>query len=191
MTPLLVLRHGPTDWNADRRIQGRADPPLSAAGARTVAGWRLPEDAHTLDWATSPLRRAVETARLLGIAARPDPRLIEMDWGAWEGAILDRLRAQGHLTPELERAGLRFRPPDGESPAEVQDRIRPWLAEIGGRGRPTGAVTHKGVIRALYAIAVGWDMTDDPPAKLRDGCAHRFLLADDGSPVVDRLNIAL
>jgi len=63
MTPLVLIRHGATDWNADGRIQGRSDPPLSAAGRRAVAAWRLPEEmtgpgAEDWTWLTSPLERA-------------------------------------------------------------------------------------------------------------------------------------
>ena len=44
MTPLVLIRHGATEWNADGRIQGHSDPPLSAAGRRAVAAWRLPDE---------------------------------------------------------------------------------------------------------------------------------------------------
>jgi probable phosphoglycerate mutase len=49
-----------------------------------------------------------------------------------------------------EAAGLDFRPPGGESPRDVQERLKPYLASLAG---PTIAVTHKGVLRALYALA--------------------------------------
>jgi broad specificity phosphatase PhoE len=58
MIPFIILRHGPTDWNEDRRLQGRADRPLSAAGRRAVARWSLPGALHTWRWHTSPLARA-------------------------------------------------------------------------------------------------------------------------------------
>ena len=57
--------------------------------------------------------------------------------------------------------------------------------------RPTLAVAHHGVIRALYALASGWDMADKPPVKIREACAHRFEIAADGRPAVARMNIAL
>ena len=41
MTPLIILRHGPTAWNAEKRIQGRSDIPLSENGRKVVGGWRL------------------------------------------------------------------------------------------------------------------------------------------------------
>ena len=56
---------------------------------------------------------------------------------------------------------------------------------------PCVAVTHKGVIRALYAWASGWDMTGRPPDKLRDARAHGFSLDSDGRPHIARLNLEL
>ena len=91
----------------------------------------------------------------------------------------------------MERAGLDFRPPGGESARDVQDRLRPFLAERARTGRDTVAVCHKGVIRALYALATGWQMQGPPPTKLRDPTWHAFRLAADGTPSVDRLNVPL
>jgi probable phosphoglycerate mutase len=87
-----------------------------------------------------------------------------------------------------EAAGLDFRPPGGESPRDVQKRLRPLLASL---SRPTIAVTHKGVLRALYALATGWAMTGKAPHKLSDGFAHCFGVDEDGAPVVRELNIPL
>ncbi len=193
-TPLVLIRHGPTPWNLDRRIQGRADPSLAPEGREAVAAWRLPpEISDDWIWLTSPLARARETAALLNEApASVEPALIEMDCGAWEGRRLADLRAEGGAAmAAAEARGLDFQPPGGESPRQVQDRLRPLLARLAATGRPTVAVTHKGVIRALYALASGWDMTGQAPEKLRDGCAQRFLLGPGGAPETDQLNLPL
>ena len=89
---------------------------------------------------------------------------------------------------EAEARGLDFRPPGGESPREVQRRLLPLLESLAAAGRPTIAVSHKGVIRALYALASGWDMSDQPQETLREPCAHRFLLDPRGVPALDKLN---
>ncbi len=208
MTPLVLIRHGPTAWNLDGRIQGRADPPLAPEGRAAVATWRLPPnvlgaEAGTWLWLTSPLTRARQTAALLHAAtalAEPaliepaliEPALIEMDWGAWEGRRLAEMRAEGGAAMvAAEARGLDFQPPGGESPRQVQDRLRPFLERLAMAGRPAVAVTHKGVIRALYAQARGWDMTGRAPEKLRDGCAQGFLLGPDGRPEIDQLNLPL
>ena len=191
--PLVVLRHGPTDWNEAKRMQGRSDRPLSPAGRRAVEGWRLDAALHGYRWLTSPLERARQTAALLGHSdAAVEAALIETDWGDWEGFTLAELRARhGAEMAAREAQGLDFRPPGGESPREVQDRLRPLLGRLAALREPVVAVCHKGVIRALFALASGWDMTEDPPVKLRGDAAHGFLLARDGRLQVDRLNQAL
>lgn len=193
MTRLAMIRHAPTAWNEAGRIQGHGDEPLSAGGRSAAAGWRLPPELGAVTWLSSPLGRARETARLM--AARDcvtEPRLIEMDWGAWHGRRLAELRAElGAAMTENEARGLDFRPAGGESPRDVQARLTPWLAELARAGRPVAAVSHKGVIRALYALATGWEMTGEPPARLAWDRAHLFSLAADGTPTVARLNLPL
>jgi probable phosphoglycerate mutase len=133
----------------------------------------------------------VETAALLGVpdAAR-EPRIIEMDWGEWEGRTLAELREQlGEAMAENEARGLDFRPPGGESPRAVIERIKPWLRETAAEGVPTLAVTHRGVIRAILAEATGWDMRGPPPAKLDWRAVHFFRLDAQGRPSLERLNV--
>jgi len=193
VTLLALLRHGPTEWSAARRLQGRRDIPLSPSGRDEVAHWRLPAEIAAWRCLTSPLRRATETAELLGLAqARRDKRLIEMDWGTWEGLTLAELdRIPDAKLAERAAAGLDFQPPGGESPREVQARLVPLLAEIAQAGWPTGGITHKGVIRALFALASGWNMLGKPPARLDWQSAHLFRLDADGSPAIERLNLSL
>ncbi|MGQ0676045.1 MAG: histidine phosphatase family protein [Rhodospirillales bacterium] len=193
MTALLLLRHGPTHWNAAKRVQGRGDLPLSEAGRREVMGWRVPAEFAGFAWITSPLSRAVETARLLGAGdAARDDRLVEMDWGEWEGRHLDDLRRElGDLMRAWEARGLDFCAPGGETPRQVQRRLLPFLAERAAARENAVAVAHKGIIRAVYALATGWDMTGPPRHKLREPSAHLFDLARDGAPSLARLNIAL
>ena len=193
MTRLALIRHGSTAWNESGRVQGQSDVPLSPAGRETVERWRPPPEVRAFEWVTSPLVRAAETATLLGAAAaRAEPRLMEMHWGAWEGETLAALRARyGEQMVENEARGLDFRAPRGESPRALQARLRPWLAEVAAAGRPTVAVTHKGVIRAVMALATGWDMTGKPPARLDWAACHLFTLAADGAPSVACLNLPL
>ena len=167
MTPLLLIRHGATPWNAAGRMQGRAEIGLSAAGRAEVTRWRLPPGWDEARWLVSPLRRARETAALLGAAAAlVEPRLIEMDWGAWEGRSAAELRAAGDLAAE-EGCGLDLRPPGGESPRDVMARLAALAAALAGDPTPVVAVCHKGVIRAALALATGWQMRTRPPLRLR------------------------
>ncbi len=149
MTPLLLIRHGRTLWNQAGRTQGQKDSPLTPEARAEVAAWRLPSGYESAAWIVSPLGRARETARLLGHGdAAVEPRLAEMSWGDWEGQDLGALRRElGAAMTDLEARGLDFRPPGGESPRELQQRLAPFLAERAGAG-PTVAVAHKGVVRA-------------------------------------------
>ncbi len=193
MTRIALIRHGPTRWNAERRVQGRHDLPLSEDGRRTLAGYAVPEDLAAWRWVCSPLRRARETARLLhGTEPDLDDRLVEASWGAWEG--LDRSeveRREAERTAAGEAPGLGFAPPGGESPRDLWARLRPFLIEVADGGRDTVAVTHNGVLRIVHAMATGWDMTDKPAVRLRDGCAHVYRLDADGTPSVVRINLPL
>jgi probable phosphoglycerate mutase len=182
MARLWLIRHGRTAWNEDGRIQGRADPALCETGRAEVQAWHLPQDGLCARWHASPLRRAQETAALLTSApVRLDDRLIEMDWGRFEGRRLAELRAEA---PEAmaanEGEGLDFRPPGGESPRDVMQRLRRFAADIAHDRGPNVAVTHKGVMRAALALAMGWDMRAGPPLRLGRDTALQLACHTDG-----------
>ena len=171
-----LLRHGRTEWNDVRRMQGRADIPLSDAGRAQVAAWRLPAAVVGARVVASPLARAVETARLLyGTEPQVDSELIEMDWGAWEGRTFEELRAElGPVYAVAEALGVDYRPPGGESPRDVQERIQRWFGRVATGHGPVVAVTHQGVLRALVAKLTGWDMVSKSPVKLLPDRVHLF-----------------
>ncbi len=192
MTLLALLRHGPTAWNVARRLQGRADIPLGDAARDALKRRRVPDEFAPWRVLSSPLARCRETAALLGLAPQSDQRLIEMDWGSYQGHTVVDLRTRlGVDFTRDEARGLDFRPPGGESPRAVQSRVAPLLAEIAADGRPTLAVTHRGVIRAIYARAVSWSMTGEAPHRLDLYALQLFRLGADGTPVLERLNVAL
>ena len=193
MIRLAMIRHGPTQWNTEGRIQGRSDIPLSQVGREQISRRRLPAEFQHFEPVCSPLRRAMDTAYLLGMpTAKPEPALIEMHWGDWEGALGRHLRQ--NLGPELSRneaRGLDFKPPGGETPRQVQQRLHPWFSTVARRGRPVLAVTHKGVIRATLALATGWDMVSKPPIALDWGSIHVFILDQNAMPYPERFNIPM
>lgn len=157
--------------------------PLSGEGRDRVLSWKIPEELLAHDWLTSPLSRAWETATIL-YGKRPpvDERLKEMSWGRWEGYTVEELRAElGEAMRENELRALDFQPPGGESPRQVLTRLRPLLREIGERDRPHVAVTHRGVMRAIYSEAAGWDMLGKPPHRLEEGCIQVFEVEAGGS----------
>lgn len=193
MTLLALIRHGVTSWNEQHRAQGHADIPLNEMGRAEVSRWQVPKVLERARVVTSPLSRATETASLLfGGTPEVEPRLIEMSWSEWEGRTLAELRAEfGAAFTDNEARGLDFRPAGGESPREVQRRLAPWLAEVSRAGEPVAAITHRGVIRAMTSLALGWDMTGQPPCKFERSAAHLFTLDADGHPSVKEFNVPL
>ena len=191
---LVMIRHAPTPWNAEKKLQGRTDISLGDAGKAVAAQWRIDPVWSRYRILSSPLARARETAAILFPQAEIDieSRLIEMDFGAWEGKSLQELRgAPGSDAAERETLGLDFRAPEGESPRDVQRRLLPLFLELASAGRNTVAVTHKAVLRATYALATGWQMREKPPQKLKNACAHIFALDESGNPRIEKLNIPL
>lgn len=193
MTLLAMLRHGETQWSAQGRIQGRTDVPLNAAGCAALACRTVPEEFLGLRCVTSPLKRCTETARVLNLKdAVLEPRIAEMSWGQWEGHRLSDLRAKlGDAMRANEDRGFDFTPPHGESPRQVLLRVSHWLSEIAAQGTPTLAVSHRGVIRVIFAAANGWDMRGRPPAKLDWSALQVFRLDASGQPSAVRLNVPL
>ncbi len=189
MIPLLLIRHGQTTWNIEKRLQGQSDSPLSLPGRNEVRKWRIADEFKDFAWVSSPLKRAVETAQILGYDAAVIDNLKEMSWGRWEGKNWQKL--QSHLGKETLKCygadSLDFKPPDGESPRELQTRLFPWLAAL---QVPTIAICHKGIIQAIYSMASGWDMQDKPPVKIRTGYAYLFEI-DNGHPSIVNMSIPL
>lgn len=190
---VIMIRHGETAWNRARRIQGRQDTALTKAARTELARISLPRRLGEPVWFTSPLKRAIESALLLG-ASNPvvEPRLVEMDFGAWEGKRLADLRREcPDAMVAAEGRGLDMRPPQGETPREVQARVRSWLAERGRAGDAVAAVTHKGVIRATLSLALDWDMRRRSPVRLDWKAAHVFRVDETGKPAPLCLNLPL
>lgn len=183
MIRLALLRHGHTAWNRAGRIQGRSDIPLDDAARADLATLRLPEGWQSATLVSSPLARAVETAQLVGgqdpIAV---PALTEMHWGDWEGAEAQALHARGDAGYlPIEVWGWTYRPPGGESPAEVRARLRGWLA---GLTDDTVAVCHIGVMRVLMAEATGWNFDGPAPFQIKRNRLYPLALRDGNLEVL-------
>jgi broad specificity phosphatase PhoE len=192
-TRLAVLRHGLTDWNAALRLQGTTDTSITSASQASLMARALPGEFAGFTVQCSPLRRAKETAQALGIAEfAVEPRIAEMDWGAYTGLTIAELTADlGPAFAANQSLGLDFRPDGGESPRDVQMRLGPWLAQLASRNQDTVAITHRGVIRALLALAHDWDMQGKPPVKLCWDNLHEFVVDASGRIRPGRYNIPL
>lgn len=177
MIRLALLRHGHTDWNRAGRIQGRSDIPLDDAARAELAAQALPSPWDQAALWSSPLMRAAETAQLVaGRATQTSPALTEMNWGDWEGQKgLDLIAQPGSGYRHIEDWGWEFRPPGGESPADLRDRLLPWVAGLSG---DTVAVCHIGIMRVLLAQAYGWGF--DGPAPFRIKRNRLFVIEING-----------
>jgi broad specificity phosphatase PhoE len=165
---IYYIRHGETEWNAEGRLQGAQDIPLNdlgrkqAVGAGSILAQLLARDRRSeqsLSFVASPLGRARSTMELVrGVLRLPpfdysiDDRLREIGYGRWEGSTLAQMQASD---PELfarRRADKwTVAPPDGESYASVQIRVRDWYDRL---SMDTVAVAHGGTARALM-VALG------------------------------------
>ncbi|MBO37865.1 MAG: phosphoglycerate mutase [Rhodospirillaceae bacterium] len=192
MTHIALIRHGPTTWNEQKRLQGQADIPLSSNGIKRVAKWKVPNDFIDFKWFASPLSRAQKTASILGLSVETEPAIIEMDWGKWEGKTGSELREEyGEEFIRRQKKGIDLRPDDGESPRDVRARVAEWVVSVAKNDVPTGAVAHQGIIRAMVSLATGWNMINPAPEKIDWDAIQLFKIAPDGGVQIDQLNISL
>ncbi len=168
MSPLVYfVRHGETDWNAEGRLQGQADTDLNARGQAQATRngrllGRLVKDPGRFDFVSSPLKRTRETMeriraqmRLDPLAYRTDTRLMELNFGDWQGFTYAELDAASPgAKVERARDKWNFVPPGvgAESYAALLARVRPFVEQI---SQPTICVTHGGVIRVLFRMVDG------------------------------------
>ncbi|MBO0739146.1 MAG: histidine phosphatase family protein [Alphaproteobacteria bacterium] len=161
---ILLVRHGETEWNRERRVQGRFDSPLTERGiAQARAIGRLVgtlANSESARLTTSPLGRAQRTAEIIAghLAGSPQPviddRLREISVGSWDGLTYREIaiRRPGIFDGE-GRHEWYFRSPDGDSYEAFAARVGLWLSEWGETPLLV-AVTHgivSRVLRGLYA----------------------------------------
>ncbi|WP_157314450.1 histidine phosphatase family protein [Chitinibacter sp. GC72] len=137
---IYLLRHGQTELNAERRMQGHCDSPLTELGqaqARAMGAAlrrQLGDDARDWHMIASPLGRAMQTARLvceeLALPAeviQAEPRLIEVAFGEWEAAPVEQLHAE--IPVLATQPNWHFNAPNCEPYEAVLARIEHWLAD--------------------------------------------------------------
>ena len=195
MTIVVLIRHGETDWNLERRFRGRAPVPLNARGRReaeltaqrVVASWNIQAIY------SSPVARAAETAeplrRITGLPILVSEPFADLDYGIWQGQTIAQV-ALSH-PDELEtwlREPAAVRIPGGETLQEVQARAVSELAAIASR-HPAEAVvivSHTEVNRLVILAA----FRGSPNALWnvgQDTCAINILRVKDR--VVDVLSV--
>lgn len=189
---IALLRHGPTGWNAEGRIQGHTDVPLSDAGLAKMQGLRLPDEFAGARLYCSPLTRARQTAEAIGLRdPLLDRRLMEQNWGVWEGLTTAEMKAQYGEDCFLKAGTQReFRPPEGESTGELIERVADFFVHAAREPRDSVVVAHFGVLRAAYTLATGWAMDTIMPGDLDVSQILVLRLDGDGRPSLHELNRA-
>ena len=168
MALFYFLRHGETAWNAEGRFCGSTDVPLSDVGRRQAQ--LLAQRLKTIlvdALYSSPLRRALDTARLIGQAVGRNPvvdhRLAELNYGAWEGMTFGEIN---RVTPNAYRAWDadpgNLSPPEGESGVQLIERVTPFLGDVAQRHQPGNVVVvcHKTVCRLLACHIMGVPLSE-------------------------------
>ena len=182
------VRHGETDWNAERRLQGQLDIPLNDVGRRQsaqcgsalrdliAARRRTPADFAFI---SSPLSRARETMEILrGVLGLPregyaiEPRLAELSFGRWEGLTYREVRLLDRSALAVrERDKWNFMTPEGESYAELLVRVRDWHASVQGDIIVTA---HGGVARVLMVLFGIRVPEEAPHGDVLQGAVYEF-----------------
>lgn len=157
---IVFVRHGQTAVNRDGRLQGRLDAPLSELGiAQARAISVLLEREPVARVISSPLVRAFDTATEIAephadLVVETDERLIELDYGTWDGVRLQDVPAAEWAA---WRADPDFTPPEGESLAAVSVRICAFCDEMLRDDALVVAVSHVSPIKAAVCCALGVD----------------------------------
>jgi probable phosphoglycerate mutase len=185
-TRLILIRHGESELNVERRYSGRDDVPLSANGraqGRALAarlGAALTDPVAAV--VSSPLSRCTETAALVasalgGLSVQTDDDLIECDFGEWEGRTFAEVRERwsAHLSEWL--ASPSVAPPGGESFRAVGARVRRVVSRLRDRypGQTVVVVSHVSPIKLLLRDALD----------AGDAFLHRLYLSPAGLSIVD------
>lgn len=177
-TLIYVVRHGEVDPSWRDRVYGCLDVPLSehgAAEARASAAALAEVDFDAIF--TSPLARARFTAELLAerrrVRAIEHAGLRELDRGRWAGKSFAELeRESPGALAQWNSAPERVRPPDGESLADLQQRVCAALRELLGSTAPrtVAVAAHGWVARVIVCDALGLPLAAAARLRMRTGC---------------------
>lgn len=186
-TRFCIVRHGETDWNSERRIQGQIDIDLNAAGATQARALGAGLSGHSFAAVySSDLLRAWNTARIatagLGLAASPAPTLRERHFGVLQGLTRDEARQRyPAIYLEHQTRSLHSDYRGGETLTGFARRVMDGLAEMAAchAGQTVLAFTHGGVLDIVYRAATGRAL-EAPRDFLLPNAAVNWLEHNDG-----------
>ncbi len=196
MALFYFVRHGETAWNAEERLCGSTDVPLSDVGRRQaqLLGLRLqPILVEALY--SSPLMRALETARLMGEAIGREPvvdeRLAELNYGAWEGRLFAEIkRTSPAIYCAWDADPANVAPPEGETGVHLIERVTPFMADVAQSHRSGNVVVvcHKTVCRLLACHIMGVPLAEYRRRLNMDNAAVNIFETVEGNWRVVALN---
>jgi len=175
-----LLRHGALEGGI--KYRGKVDDPLTAGGRQAMDQvWR--QLAGVVDHiVTSPLSRCAAPAGAWaaesGIDCIIEPRLAEMNYGAWEGKTMATIQQEYPGILERWRADpTGMRPPGGESPEELRARLADWLAEASEQfeGSHILVVAHSGSLRMLIALLLEQPIAYTRSIDMPYACHYRMI----------------
>lgn len=172
---LYILRHGETFWNAENRMQGELNSPLTPKGEMHAARQReilRSRDLTGFAFFTSPLGRAVQTAGIalsdIATMIRTDDRLREIGVGDWSGLLRDTLPLPEAEDPYMAQYMMA---PNGEGFERLEQRCRAFLDDLRG---PAVLVTHGITSRMLRSLVAGEGALAVPTAHGGQGCVYHL-----------------
>lgn len=182
MLQVYLVRHGETQWNAERRIQGQSDSPLTAKGEQQA--WQVGERAKALGIThiiASDLGRTRRTAEIIaeacGCDITLDPRLRELDMGVLEQRHIESLtEEEENWRRQLVNGTADGRIPDGESMQELSDRMHASLAtclDLPEGSRPL-VVSHGMALGCLVSTILGLPAYAERRLRLRNCSISRI-----------------
>ncbi|HOT95809.1 MAG TPA: histidine phosphatase family protein [bacterium] len=186
-TELIVVRHGETPWNMDRRMQGHEDVPLNETGRRQARAVAAHLAAESIDRIySSDLQRALETAETIrgrrGIALFTDVRLREIHMGSFQGMTQGEAREKH--TEAWERFFIHdaeFALPGGQSRSQKQIEIAEFMEEVvrDNPGRRLVIVTHGGILIAMLRHVLHISPSHHFRVSIDNGGIQRFLYSKE------------
>jgi probable phosphoglycerate mutase len=159
-TRFIVVRHGETQWNVERRIQGARDSALTASGLAQAdaIGKRLARERFDV-LISSDLGRARQTAERVafhtGLPVHADSRLRERNFGAGEGMTYEEIdRAFPDVFSRDRDSNPDIVIPGGESRRQFHDRVKAAFEDLARQydGKRVCVITHGGVLSTLYRV---------------------------------------
>ncbi|MDQ1462998.1 MAG: alpha-ribazole phosphatase [Actinomycetota bacterium] len=188
---IAFVRHGQTDLNRGGRLQGRLDAPLSDLGKLQAAalgrGFATQPVTRVL---SSPLARAYDTGHAIStehdLEVEIDERLIELDYGDWDGLALGDVPAESWAAWRVDPD---FAPPGGERLSDVSARVRAFCADYLSVDLVI-AVSHVSPIKAAVCIALQVDERVTWRMQLDVAAVSRIGARPDGTPYLATFNDA-